>query len=206
MLDYMEQLSVTEVEALKQAILVLFRQTCVIQIKYNAATLVPKDNPLYGVIQYHYNFIRDYLEVIGCELNYDIQEKLYWISGEGVTHERLSETATLLILLLKLIYRDKIMGAGLKATQTTWREIREYGKNTNLISHKLTRGDWREAFGVLKTHQVVEIPCAVNNIEDETPIYIYGTINIYCRTSQISSLIEMYREEADILLEKKKDN
>jgi hypothetical protein len=67
----------------------------------------------------------------------------------------------------------------LKATVTNLAEIREYGKNTNLINYKLTMGEWKEAFYVMSKHQIIEVPGAIQNVEDETPIYIYSTINLY---------------------------
>jgi len=197
MFKYMEQLPLMEAENLKRTIKDLFRQTCILQMKYDPVTLIPRDNPRYKTLDYHRKFIRDYLEVIGCELNHDPQERIFWISGEGVTAEKLSETTSLLVLLLKLIYRDKIMGVGLKPTVTNLAEIREYGKNTNLINRKLNVGEWKEALGVMKTHQMIELPGALGNVEDHTPIYIYGTINIYCSSTNINELIKRYTEEVD---------
>ena len=80
--------------------------------------------------------------MLGCELTHDPQEHIFRLTGEGVATERLNLTTTLLILILKLIYRDKIMGEGLNATVTTLEEMREYGKNTNLITRKLTDAEW----------------------------------------------------------------
>lgn len=196
MLEYMEQLPLSEADNLKRTIKDIFRQTCILQVKYDPATLVPRDNPRYKTLENHREFIRDYLEVIGCELNYDPQEHIFWITGAGVAAEKLSETTTLLVLLLKLIYRDKIMGAGLNPTVTNLTEIREYGKNTNLINRKLTMGEWKEALGLMKTHQMIELPGAIGNVDDNTPIYIYGTINIYCSATNMNELIKRYTEEA----------
>ena len=39
-----------------------------------------------------------------------------------------------IVIIMKMIYRDKIMGEGLNATTTNLAEIREYGRNTNLIT------------------------------------------------------------------------
>ena len=101
----------------------------------------------------------------------------------------------LLILILKLIYRDKIMGEGLNATVTTLEEMREYGKNTNLITRKLTDAEWRDALYVMRVHQMIDVPGAVKDVEDTTPIYIYSTINLYCASLDIDKIVEKYREE-----------
>ena len=43
MVNYMEELSVTEAENLKKTISALFRQTCILQVKYDPVTLTPRD-------------------------------------------------------------------------------------------------------------------------------------------------------------------
>ncbi|NCB92966.1 MAG: DUF4194 domain-containing protein [Clostridia bacterium] len=195
MVEYMEMMTVTEAEGLKRTIKELFRQTCIIQMKYDPVTLVPRDNPNYRICQKHQKFIEDYLSVIGCDLRYDPQESIYRIEGEGVVTEKMSEITTLLVLILKMIYKDKIMGEGLHATVTSLSEIREYGKNTNLINRRLTSAEWREALSLMSRHQMIELPGAIAHVEDDTPIYIYSTVNIYCASVDINAVVEKYREE-----------
>ncbi len=193
--QYLESLSVTEAEKLKKTILSLFRQTCILQEKYDPVTLVPSDNEQFAICRTHRNFIENYLSVLGCELLYDSQERIFRLVGEGVEAEALSKETTIIVLLIKMIYRDKIMGKGLAATVTNLEEIREYGKNTNLLNQKLPDGEWKSALAIMKKHQIVEYPGALRDLEDDTPIYIYSTINLYCSSALINELIEAYREE-----------
>ena len=195
MTSYLEELSMTEADNVKRTIRDLFRQTCILQVKYDPATLICRDNPRYETCVRHRAFIEQYLSVLGCELTHDPQEHIFRLTGEGVATERLNLTTTLLILILKLIYRDKIMGEGLNATMTTLEEMREYGKNTNLITRKLTDAEWRDALYVMRVHQMIDVPGAVKDVEDTTPIYIYSTINLYCASLDIDKIVEKYREE-----------
>ena len=188
MVSYLEELTVTEAENLKKTIRDLFRQTCILQVKYDPVTLTPRDNPRYEICMRHRGFIEDYLSVLGCGLKHDPQEHIFRLEGEGVAAERMSMTTTLLVLLLKLIYRDKILGEGLKATVTNL-------KNTNLITRKLTAAEWKEALYLMRMHQMIDLPGAVRDVEDHTPIYIYGTVNLYCTSADIRDLVEKYREE-----------
>ena len=196
MVSYIEELSVTEAENLKNTISKLFRQTCILQMRYDPVTLTPRDNLDYEMCVRHKGFIEDYLSVLGCELVHDPQEHIFRLEGEGVETERMSPATTIIILLVKMIYRDKILGDGLNATVTTLTEIREYGKNTNLLNRKLTVAEWREALYLMSKHQMIELPGAVRDVEDHTPIYLYSTINLYVSASDIGELIEEYREEA----------
>lgn len=196
MASYIEELSVTEAENLKKTISKLFRQTCILQMRYDPATLTPRDNLDYEICVRHRGFIEEYLAVLGCELIHDPQEHIFRLVGDGVETEKMSLTTTIIALLVKMIYRDKILGAGLNATVTTLEEIREYGKNTNLLNRKLTLAEWREALYLMSKHQMIELPGAVRDVEDHTPIYLYSTINLYVSAADINALVEEYREEA----------
>ena len=196
MASYIEELSVTEAENLKKTISKLFRQTCILQMRYDPATLTPRDNLDYEICVRHRGFIEEYLAVLGCELIHDPQEHIFRLVGDGVETEKMSLTTTIIVLLVKMIYRDKILGAGLNATETTLEEIREYGKNTNLLNRKLTLAEWREALYLMSKHQMIELPGAVRDVEDHTPIYLYSTINLYVSAADINALVEEYREEA----------
>ena len=122
MVSYLDELTVTEAENLKKTIRDLFRQTCILQVKYDPVTLTPRDNPRYEICMRHKGFIEEYLSVLGCELKHDPQEHIFRLEGEGAATERMSMTTTLLVLILKLIYRDKILGEGLHATVTNLAE------------------------------------------------------------------------------------
>ena len=196
MASYIEELSVTEAENLKKTISKLFRQTCILQMRYDPVTLTPRDNLDYEICVRHRGFIEEYLAILGCELIHDPQEHIFRLVGDGVETEKMSLTTTIIVLLEKMIYRDKILGEGLNATVTTLEEIREYGKNTNLLNRKLTLAEWREALYLMSKHQMIELPGAVRDVEDHTPIYLYSTINLYVSAADINALVEEYREEA----------
>ncbi|MBS6396089.1 MAG: DUF4194 domain-containing protein [Clostridiales bacterium] len=201
MVTYLEELPLTEAENVKRTIRDLFRQTCILQVKYDPVTLTPRDNPRYQTCMKHKAFVEDYLSVLGCELKHDPQEHIFRLEGEGVITERMSMTTTLIVLIMKLIYREKILGEGLHATVTKLSEIREYGKNTNLITRKLTSAEWKEALYLMRMHQMIDVPGAVRDVEDQTPIYIYSTINLYCASMDINEIVERYREEVEKLMD-----
>lgn len=197
MFKYMEELSQTEAANVKKTIQDLFRQTCILQVKCDPVTMVQKDNPRYQVCARNQEFIADYLSVLDCELIHDPQEHIFRIAGEGALTEKLTLFTTKILVLLKLIYRDKIMGEGLNATVTTLQEIREYGRNTNLLNRKATGQEWQEALILLKTHQMIEVPGAIGNLEDDTPVYIYSTVNIFCSSVALNELVRRYEEQEE---------
>ena len=188
MFEYMENVSPNEAENIRKTIQDLLRQTCILQMKCDPVTLIQRDNPRYQVCLRNREFISDYLAVLDCELVHDQQEHLFRITGDGVMLEKMTLLTARIVIIMKMIYRDKIMGEGLNATTTNLAEIREYGRNTNLITRKL-----------MKTHQMIELPGAIANLEDNTPIYIYGTVNIFCSAMDINELVRMYSDEVELI-------
>lgn len=192
----MEELSPGEAANIKKTIQDLFKQTCILQVKCDPVTLIQRDNPRYRTCANHREFIAAYLSLLDLELVHDPQEQLFRIRGEGMPTERMNLMTTRIMLILKILYREKIMGAGLNATVTCLREIRESGASTKLINRKLTNQEWQDALMLLKVHQIIELPGAVGNVEDDTPIYIYSTINIFCSSVDINELVAQYQDEA----------
>ena len=197
MFTYMEELSMSEAENLKKTITRLFRQTCILQVKYDPAMLTPRDNPDYEICLRHKDFIESYLSVLGCELEHDPQEHIFRLKGDGIETEKISPVTTMIILLVRMIYRDKIMGEGLSATVTNLGEVREYGANTGLLKQKLTAVEWRDALYLMSRHQMIELASAVRDVKDDTPIYIYSTILLYVSAADMNQLIQEYREEIE---------
>ena len=97
MFEYLESISITEGEQIKKTIQALFRQTCILQVKYDPATLVPKDNVQYEICVRHRHFIEDYLSVLGCELTHDAQEHIFCLTGDGAAREKLNMTETVIL-------------------------------------------------------------------------------------------------------------
>lgn len=198
MLKELEDISLTECDQIKRTIQDLLRQTCILQVKCDPVTLEKRDNPRYEICVKYQDFLQDYFNMLGMELVHEPQEHIYRLQGTGVPVEKMSLTTTRILLLLKLIYGDKIMGDGLRATVTNMAEIRTYGKDTNLLTRKLTAQEWQEAFSTLRTHQILEIPGAIGNITDDTPLLINRTVLMFCRYSDMNELLVRYQSE-DVL-------
>ena len=79
-----------EAENIRKTIQDLFRQTCILLVKCDPATLVQHDNPRYQVCLRHREFIADYLSVLDCELVHDPQEHIFRITG-GWRYDRAYE-------------------------------------------------------------------------------------------------------------------
>ena len=88
MFSYIESISPNEAEEVRKTIQELWKQTCILQTKYDPVTLIQRDNSRYQSCMRHREFISAYLEVMGCELIHDPQEHLFRIVGEGLMIEK----------------------------------------------------------------------------------------------------------------------
>ena len=109
MFEYMENVSPNEAENIRKTIQDLLRQTCILQMKCDPVTLIQRDNPRYQVCLRNREFISDYLAVLDCELVHDQQEHLFRITGDGVMLEKMTLLTARIVIIMKMIYRDKIM-------------------------------------------------------------------------------------------------
>ena len=113
MFTYLEELTVTEAEQVRKTIQALFRQTCILQVKYDPATLTPRDNPQYEICARHRGFIEKLHRSARLRTCPTMRrEHIFRLSGEHMPREKLSLTSTVILLLIKLIYRDPDHGRG----------------------------------------------------------------------------------------------
>lgn len=108
-------------------------------MKCDPVTLVRRDNPRYQVCLRHREFITDYLSVLDCELVHDPQEHIFRITGDGVMTEHMSLMTTKLVILLKMIYRDKIMGKVCMQPPQIWQRSVSMEK-IQTLSQDVSRG------------------------------------------------------------------
>ena len=99
---------------------------------------------------------------------------------ETFTHEK-----------IEWVEQAEQLGTG-HAVQMTLPVLPQEGSSLIL---SVTAQEWQEALILMKTHQMIELPSAIGNLEDDSPIYIYSTINIFCSAADINELVEMFKGE-----------
>ena len=77
------------------------------------------------------------------------------------------------------------------------RKRKSFAITIGLLPGKLNAQDWQAALNLMKTHQMIELPGAILNVEDQTPIFIYGTVNIFCSSTAINELVQRYRDDGE---------
>ena len=108
MIEYFEQLSQEEQEEITEVIQILYRQTFVLERKFDKrqGRMVPVRE--YRVLSKHLEFIRAYFKVAGITLRENAHMGVIYIQGEQLWGEKLSRLATIYLLVLKLIYDEQM--------------------------------------------------------------------------------------------------
>ncbi len=169
----------------------LQKHTFIIKTAHDPITGLRQENKLYTDCELYYEFIRDYFSIMNIHLNQDVHYGLFYIEGDGITKDQLSQLDIYTILLLHEIFRNKYMASDFAEPITNWKEIREQGdmiqlfRNEKIASHK-----WIKTFQKLRNHHIIEIGGSINLMIDETPIYIYPTLNILCASLDVPALLQ----------------
>ena len=108
MIEYYEQLSEEEQDDIKHVIQTLYRQTFLLERKFEKRTgrMVPVRE--YRVCSKHREFLEEYFAVAGITLQENLHMGVMYIQGETLWGEKLSRLATIYILVLKLIYDEQM--------------------------------------------------------------------------------------------------
>ena len=108
MIEYYEQLSEEEQDDIKHVIQTLYRQTFLLERKFEKRTgrMVPVRE--YRVCSKHREFLEKYFAVAGITLQENLHMGVMYIQGETLWGEKLSRLATIYILVLKLIYDEQM--------------------------------------------------------------------------------------------------
>ena len=104
MLPYINELSQEEQEKLQEMIRRLFRQTFLLERKYDKkAGRMVADKDFYFADR-HMDFLKDYFVAAGICLEQNTELGTIYLTGETTMGERIPKLATIYLLLLKLIY------------------------------------------------------------------------------------------------------
>ena len=111
MINYYEELSPEEQRKVTESISQLYRQTFLLERRYDRKTKRYQINKEYYQCSKHLDFIKAYFAIMDIEVVENSQIGVIFIRGEQVVGEKLSKLATLYILVLKLIYDEQMSTA-----------------------------------------------------------------------------------------------
>ena len=199
MIEYFEQLSQEEQEEITEVIQILYRQTFVLERKFDKkqGRMVPVRE--YRVLNKHLEFIRAYFKVAGITLRENTHMGVIYIQGEQLWGEKLSRLATIYLLVLKLIYDEQM-----ETVSSSSHIVTTVGAlNGKAGEFRVLRGlpsptEMRRTIALLKKYQIIEPLDVLEELNEETRLVIYPCIHTVLLGDDLRALLETFSEEDTI--------
>ena len=199
MIEYFEQLSQEEQEEITEVIQILYRQTFVLERKFDKrqGRMVPVRE--YRVLSKHLEFIRAYFKVSGITLRENAHMGVIYIQGEQLWGEKLSRLATIYLLVLKLIY-DELMETVSSSSHivTTVGALNGKAGEFRVLRGLPSPTEMRRTIALLKKYQIIEPLDVLEELNEETRLVIYPCIHTVLLGDDLRALLETFSEEDTI--------
>ena len=197
MLEYISRLSGADQERMQAVLSQLYRQTFLLERKYDkrAGRLVLNQD--YYFCEQHMEFLKDYLEAAGIFMERNTELGAIYIQGQALLGERLPKLATIYLLLLKLIYDEQMAAASSSVNiVTTFGALSARAGEFRLTRSLSSVSEIRRALAILKKYQMIEPLDALEELNEGTRILIYPCINLLLMREDIKKLLAVFGEEA----------
>ena len=199
MIEYYDQLSLEEQEAITEVIQLLYRQTFLLEKKYDKRTGRFQRVNEYKTCAKHLDFLKKYFDIAGIQLKENTNMGLIYIQDEVLWGEKLPRLATIYLLILKLLYDEK-MEAVSSSTQivTTLGEINGKAGAFRVLSGIPSPTEMRRTIALLKRYQIIEPLDILEELNEETRMVIYPCIHAVLLGDNIRELLMTFSEEEEI--------
>lgn len=197
MLEYISRLSNADQERMQSVLSQLYRQTFLLERKYDkrAGRLVLNHD--YDFCEQHMEFLKDYLDVSGILIEKNTELGAIYIQGQTLLGERLPKLATIYLLLLKLIYDEQMAAVSSSVNiVTTFGALSARAGEFRLTRSLSSVSEIRRALAILKKYQMIEPLDALEELNEGTRILIYPCINLLLMREDIRKLLAVFGEEA----------
>ena len=195
MINYYEELSPEEQRKVTESISQLYRQTFLLERRYDRKTKRYQINKEYYQCSKHLDFIKAYFAIMDIEVVENSQIGVIFIRGEQVVGEKLSKLATLYILVLKLIYDEQMSTASNYINaMTSLAEIHEKLGTYKLLKKQPSITEIRRTIALLKRYQLIEPLEVLEEMDGVSRLVIYPTVHVVLMGDDVRALIETYGE------------
>ena len=177
MLAYIKELSAAEQEEMCAVINKLYRQTFILERMYDRRAERMVVNKEYYFCEKHMEFLKEYLEVAGISIQMNAELGTVYIQGEPLMGERLPKLATIYLLLLKLIYDEKMAEVSSSVNiVTTLGELTAKAAEFGLIKSLTSQAEMKRGLNALKRYQLIEVTDSMDELTNQTNLFIFNTI------------------------------
>ena len=195
MINYYEELPPEEQRKVTESIQSLYRQTFLLERRYDKKTKRYQVNREYYQCGKHMEFIKAYFAIMDIEVIENSQIGVIYIRGEQVIGEKLSKLTTLYILILKLIYDEQMSAVSTSVNAiTSLGDIHEKLGSYRLLKKQPSVTEIRRSIALLKRYQLIEPLDILEEMDGQCRMVIYPTINVVLMGDDVRALIETYTE------------
>lgn len=196
MIEYMEELTDREKDEIRDVIQILYRQTYILERRYDKRTERYQYTKEYRVCSTHLEFLKHYFAVAGIFLEENVHDGIIYIQSDVLWGEKLPRLATVYLLILKLLY-DEQMSQAASSTRVvvTAGEINQKAGAFHVLKSIPSLTEMRRAIALLKKYQIVDPLDILEELGENTRMIIYPTVHLVLSGDHIRELLESFSEE-----------
>lgn len=199
MIEYYEQMTQGEQEKLTEVIELLYRQTYLLERKYDRRTGRMQYTKEYRICTAHLEFLRAYFAVAGIALMDNSHMGLIYIQGGPVWGEKLTRLATIYLLVMKLIYDEQMAGVSASSNiVTTLGAVNGKAGEFKVLHALPSVTEMRRTIALLRKHQIIEPLEVLEEMDEDTRLIIYPCIQAVLMGDDIRELLAAFGEEDNL--------
>ena len=199
MIEYYEELTQEEQEQLAGVIQLLYRQTFLLERKYDKRSGRFQYRKEYRACSKHMEFLKAYFAVAGISLKENVHMGVIYIQGEALWGEKLPRLATIYLLVLKLIYDEQMERASTSVqVVTTLGAINGKAGDFRVLSGIPSPTELRRTIALLRKYQILEPLDVLEELGEHTRLVVYPTVHAVLLGDDIKKLLETFSEEDNI--------
>lgn len=199
MIEYYEQLTQEEQEAVTEVIRTLYRQTYLLERKYDRRTGRMQYMKEYRVCSKHLEFLKEYFAVAGMTLQENVHMGVICIQGGPNWGEKLPRLATVYLLVLKLIYDEQMASVSSSShIVTTMGAVNGKAGEFRVLKSLPSVTEMRRTIALLRKYQIIEPLEVLEEMNEETRMIIYPCIQAVLMGEGIKELLAEFGEEDNL--------
>lgn len=196
MIDYYEQLTQEEQEEITEVIQTLYRQTFLLERKYDKRAGRMQYTKEYRTCNKHLEFMKEYFAVAGITLQENVHMGVIYIQGEQLWGEKLPRLATIYLLVLKLIYDEQMQTASsTNHVVTKLGAVNGKAGEFHVLKSLPSITEMRRTIAMLKRYQIIEPLDVLEELNEGTRLVIYPCIHTVLMGDDIRELLDTFSEE-----------
>ena len=196
MTEYYDTLTDEEKDEIRDIIQMLFRQTFLLERKYDRRagrmTIVRE----YRTADRHLEFLKEYFAVAGIALRQNVHMGVIYIQEEALWGEKLPRLATIYLLVLKLLYDEQMASASSSShAAVTMGMLNGKAGEFHVLGSIPSPTEMRRTIALLKKYQIIEPLDILEELDENTRLIIYPWINAVLAGDDIMGLLNTFSEE-----------